>query len=124
MSTETPRRRRRADRGFTLLETLVALTLLSAVTAAAYRTVGAGARATAAGEAALTALAAAENALAIARTDPTLALGARRMAVDGADVTISAAPGPDPLLWRVTVEARTPGGGAARLSTLAPPPAR
>lgn len=120
---------RAAERGFTLIEVLAALVVLSLALGAAYAAFGTGGAATTRAEAALEALARAENGLAAIGSRDALIVGeTERRDSDGWRTRIEVAPyrpeaaaqwervGLRPLIVAVAVEG--PGGGSARLETL------
>jgi prepilin-type N-terminal cleavage/methylation domain-containing protein len=114
-----------ADRGFTLLEALVATALLAATLTAGYAALSGGATAGAAGDRRLAALAVAESTLERARglADPASAGGTAR--VDGFATKTTAAARPDGLtLLRVEVAGADGGRTLVVLETLAGPTAR
>lgn len=107
------------ERGFLLVEALVAFTLLALVVAAAYQAMGGAARAGATGVLMFEALARAENALAAARGDDALAIGSRT-AQDGYwRETVTVTEAARSTLVEISATARHADGASVTISTLA-----
>ena len=105
------------DRGFTLLEVLVAFTLLSLVLSAAYASMGAGTNAMARAGDGLEGLARAESHMNRLGGDIPIQEGVRETRVDGWTLTIGIRPAavqgqmvyPENLPWHIVVSAAPPG---------------
>ena len=118
---------RSAEAGFTLIETLAALAILTAVLATAYRILGEGALGVGAAERRAGALAIAEAQLAALSVEPALEAGRFPGEGDGYRWEIAVEPRRDPAFaeagraglaaWRVAVTVRWEGGRSLTLAT-------